>query len=137
MSHAPARAQQRRGPQRLPRRDALIDKPRATSTPPSPATSRAARTAATATDPSANPAAPPTDIPKTRGVTSTKLRAVLRGDLDNIVMLALRKEPARRYVSVEQFVADITRYLEGMPVRARRDCRATAPRSSSGVTASP
>jgi serine/threonine-protein kinase len=98
-------------------------KPRAA--PPAPASShspsRAARTAVAPTTAAAAPASPPTDIPKTRGVTSTKLRAVLRGDIDNIVMLALRKEPARRYVSVEQFAADITRYLEGMPVRARRD----------------
>ncbi len=67
------------------------------------------------------PTDPPTDIPRTRGVTSTKLRSVLPGDLDHIVMLALRKEPARRYASAEQFAADITRYLEGLPVRARRD----------------
>lgn len=67
------------------------------------------------------PPDPPSDIPGTRGVTSTRLRAVLRGDLDNIVMLALRKEPSRRYASAEQLAADITRYLEGLPVRARRD----------------
>ena len=45
----------------------------------------------------------------------------LRGDLDNIVLMALRKEPARRYASVEQFATDIGRYLEGLPVIARRD----------------
>jgi serine/threonine protein kinase len=37
----------------------------------------------------------------------------LHGDLDNIVMMALRKEPHRRYASVEQFSEDIRRYLEG------------------------
>ncbi len=42
-------------------------------------------------------------------------------DLDNIVLLALRKEPQRRYASVEQFSEDIRRYLEGRPVRARKD----------------
>ncbi len=42
----------------------------------------------------------------------------LAGDLDNIVLMALRKEPLRRYASVEQFSADIRRHLEQMPVMA-------------------
>jgi tetratricopeptide (TPR) repeat protein len=45
----------------------------------------------------------------------------LRGDLDNIVLMALRKEPARRYQSVEQFSEDIRRYLEARPILARTD----------------
>lgn len=45
----------------------------------------------------------------------------LRGDLDNIILKALKKEPERRYVSVEQFSADIRRFLEGLPVSARPD----------------
>ena len=45
----------------------------------------------------------------------------LRGDLDNIVLMAMRKEPARRYTSVGQFSEDIRRHLEGLPVRARND----------------
>jgi serine/threonine protein kinase/tetratricopeptide (TPR) repeat protein len=49
------------------------------------------------------------------------LRRRLSGDLDNIVLKALRKEPTRRYVSVEQFSEDIQRYLDGMPVLARSD----------------
>jgi tetratricopeptide (TPR) repeat protein len=40
-------------------------------------------------------------------------------DLENIVQMALRKEPERRYASVEQFSEDIRRYLEGYPVAAR------------------
>ena len=44
----------------------------------------------------------------------------LRGDLDNIVLMALRKEPARRYASAEQFSEDIRRHLEGLPVIARK-----------------
>ena len=46
---------------------------------------------------------------------------LLRGDLDNIVLLALRKEPERRYPSVEQFSEDIRRHLEAQPVVARKD----------------
>src|SRR5262249_32825669 len=54
-------------------------------------------------------------------VESEKLRRQLTGDLDNIVLLALRKEPARRYASVEQFSEDIRRHLAGLPVTATRD----------------
>lgn len=43
----------------------------------------------------------------------------LRGDLDNIVLKSLRKEPENRYASVEQFASDIKRHLEGLPVTAR------------------
>jgi len=43
----------------------------------------------------------------------------LVGDLDSIVMLALRKEPAKRYASVDPLRADIDRYLDGHPVTAR------------------
>lgn len=45
----------------------------------------------------------------------------LRGDLDNIILMALRKEPARRYSSVEQFSDDIRRHLVDLPVLARQD----------------
>lgn len=45
----------------------------------------------------------------------------LRGDLDNIILMALRKEADRRYGSVEQLSEDIRRHLEGLPVAARND----------------
>jgi serine/threonine-protein kinase len=45
----------------------------------------------------------------------------LRGDLDNIVLRAMRKEPERRYESAAQFSEDIRRYLDGLPVVARKD----------------
>jgi non-specific serine/threonine protein kinase/serine/threonine-protein kinase len=44
----------------------------------------------------------------------------LRGDLDHIILKALRKEPDRRYSSVEQFSEDIRRHLEGLPVTAHK-----------------
>ena len=53
--------------------------------------------------------------------TREKLRRRLRGDVDNIVLKALRKEPERRYASVEQFSEDIRRHLKGLPVIARPD----------------
>lgn len=43
----------------------------------------------------------------------------LRGDLDRIVLFALRKEPARRYPSVTELAADVRRFLSGRPVQAR------------------
>jgi serine/threonine protein kinase len=57
-----------------------------------------------------------------RGETSPeRLQRRLRGDLDNIVLMALRKEAERRYQSVEQFSEDIRRHLENLPVLARKD----------------
>ena len=55
------------------------------------------------------------------GTTTDKLRKHLKGDLDNIVLMAMRKEPARRYASAEQLSDDIARYLAALPVRARSD----------------
>ena len=45
----------------------------------------------------------------------------MAGDLDNIVLMALRKEPRRRYASVEHLAEDLRRHLEGLPVSARKD----------------
>jgi serine/threonine protein kinase/Tfp pilus assembly protein PilF len=56
-----------------------------------------------------------------RGSTGNRLRRALKGDLDNIVLMAMRKEPERRYGSAEQLAGDIQRYLDGKPVIARRD----------------
>ncbi len=53
-------------------------------------------------------------------VGATDLRRSLQGDLDIIVMMALRKEPERRYGSAEELSKDIERYLSSMPITARR-----------------
>jgi len=45
---------------------------------------------------------------------------ILRGDLDNIVMMALRREPGRRYASPRAIAEDLERHLENVPVEARR-----------------
>ncbi|HEY3662037.1 MAG TPA: serine/threonine-protein kinase [Chthoniobacterales bacterium] len=45
----------------------------------------------------------------------------LDADLDNIILKALRPEAERRYSSVGQFSEDIRRYLEGLPIIARKD----------------
>lgn len=54
-------------------------------------------------------------------VLSKAERARLAGDLDNIVSLAMRKDPARRYRSVDALSEDIQNHLEGRPVKARGD----------------
>ncbi|MEM6819110.1 MAG: serine/threonine-protein kinase [Pseudomonadota bacterium] len=48
-------------------------------------------------------------------------RRALRGDLDTILLKALRKEPQRRYATIEALADDLQRYLDQMPIRARRD----------------
>jgi len=65
----------------------------------------------------------PETISATREGSPEKLRRRLAGDLDNIVLRALHKEPKRRYASVEQFSEDILRHLEGLPVIAHQDTR--------------
>lgn len=49
-----------------------------------------------------------------------KVTRSLKGDLDNIILKALQKDPVVRYSSVEQLADDIDRYLSGLPVTARR-----------------
>jgi serine/threonine-protein kinase len=63
----------------------------------------------TAEPPRASHVAPPARAPR------------LRGDLDTILLKALRKEPERRYGTAEGLGDDLTRYLDGRPVEARPD----------------
>jgi eukaryotic-like serine/threonine-protein kinase len=63
----------------------------------------------------------PERVSELRGTQPARLRRQLSGDLDRIVLKAMRKEPERRYPSVEQFSGDIRRHLEGLPVSAGRD----------------
>jgi len=60
-------------------------------------------------------------ISQTRDGSVEKLRRRLAGDLDNILLQALRKEPERRYASVQEFSEDLRRHLEGLPVNASPD----------------
>ena len=63
----------------------------------------------------------PNSVSAVRDGTPQRLKKRLEGDLDNIVLMALRKEPPRRYASVEQFAADIRRHLSDLPVTAAKD----------------
>jgi len=53
--------------------------------------------------------------------SADRLSKRLSGDLDNIVLMALRKEPERRYASVDKFAEDLRRHLSNLPVFARKD----------------
>ncbi|HEU4720422.1 MAG TPA: serine/threonine-protein kinase [Gemmatimonadaceae bacterium] len=64
------------------------------------------------------PVAPPS------AVAPERLRRALRGDLDAIVLAAMRKEPERRYASADQLAGDLRRHRQRLPVTARRDGRA-------------
>jgi serine/threonine-protein kinase len=59
------------------------------------------------------------DAARARSTTPETLRRQLRGDLDRIALMALRKDPDRRYGSAADLADDVERHLEGFPVRAR------------------
>jgi tetratricopeptide (TPR) repeat protein/tRNA A-37 threonylcarbamoyl transferase component Bud32 len=63
-----------------------------------------------------DPTLPPSQVAREAAVARR-----LKGDLDNIVMRAMQKEPARRYSSVEHLADDLRRFLEHRPVTARPD----------------
>ncbi|AKJ30842.1 serine/threonine protein kinase [Caldimonas brevitalea] len=60
-------------------------------------------------------------LPPSVAVAPARLPASLQRDLDAIALMALRKEPVRRYATAEQFGADVLRCLARLPVSARRD----------------
>jgi len=66
-------------------------------------------------------ALPPEAIAEARGMRPHALQRRLRGDLDNIVLMALRKEPGRRYGSAAQLARDLDSHLQSLPVMARPD----------------
>jgi len=61
------------------------------------------------------------EIAVNRDTSPANLRKRLAGDLDNIVLMALRKEPSRRYASVGELLEDLRRHCENIPVAARKD----------------
>ena len=63
----------------------------------------------------------PESISAYRNTTPEKLQRTLAGDLDQILLKALRKEPQRRYTSVQDFAEDLQSYTRGLPVSARGD----------------
>ena len=63
----------------------------------------------------------PAEVPPTRSpFESRRLERRLRGDLDSIILKAMRKEPGHRYGSAAELAEDIRRHLDGLPVTARK-----------------
>ena len=62
----------------------------------------------------------PEAVSSYRSTTPEKLRRTLAGDLDQILLKALRKEPTRRYASAQDLAEDLRAYILGLPVSARR-----------------
>ncbi|MCC6161966.1 MAG: tetratricopeptide repeat protein [Acidobacteria bacterium] len=62
-----------------------------------------------------------TDVAQARFTTPDRLRRMLAGDLDTIVLKAMAFAPARRYASVDHLADDVERYLRGQVVLARPD----------------
>lgn len=82
----------------------------------------------------------PEEIAEVRKTRPQTLERRLRGDLDNIILMALRKEPRRRYGSVAQLSRDLEKHLGDLPVAARPDtlryrARKFVARHQAGVTA--
>ena len=63
----------------------------------------------------------PEEIAAARGTRPQGLRRRLQGDLDNVALMALRKEPERRYGSAAQLSRDLESHLQSLPVVARPD----------------
>jgi serine/threonine-protein kinase len=63
----------------------------------------------------------PRRIAQDRRTEPWRLRRELSGDLDNVVMKAIHKDPQSRYQTVEQLAEDLRRHVVGLPVAARRD----------------
>lgn len=61
------------------------------------------------------------EISEHRNTTPASLRKILKGDLDNIVLMALAKDPEERYASAEALAADLESFADGQPVRAQVD----------------
>ena len=61
------------------------------------------------------------DIAARRSTSPARLRKQLKGDLDNIISMAMRKDAERRYSSAEQLAADLDHHLTGQPVLATSD----------------
>jgi len=70
--------------------------------------------------PDATTLATPQLVAEVRAIRPEELPRRLRGDLDTIVMKAIRSQPEERYASAQEFSQDIERHLAGLPIRARK-----------------
>src|SRR5690242_17641954 len=68
-----------------------------------------------------DPSEMPGPLPPSAVVSDKQASRTLQGDLDNVVLMALKASPENRYQSVDAFKEDIQRYLEWRPVLAQPD----------------
>ena len=94
------------------------------ATRPSDAVTTAGETGGRVPPDPARPAPPAADTGALRSTTADRLRRRLRGDLDQIVLKALRADPERRYRGAAELGDDLQRHLDGLPVRARPESAA-------------
>jgi serine/threonine protein kinase/tetratricopeptide (TPR) repeat protein len=113
--HKPYRLENRAQPE-LERMICEVDPER-----PSTAVSRVDATALKGAEHDEDGTVTPQSVARAREARPDRVRRSLAGDIDNIVLMAMRKEPERRYASAEQFSEDIRRHLTGLPVIARAD----------------
>jgi len=60
-------------------------------------------------------------VAATRSMTARQLARSLQGDLETIVLKALQKDPAARYVTVAALADDLQRYADDRPIQAQRE----------------
>ena len=86
--------------------------------PPAPSTAAGRAETPGAVGPGSRKLPTPAEVSERRAVAPPRLRRLLRGDLDNVVLKALRKDPRERYATAAELAEDIRRHQEGFPVRA-------------------
>jgi non-specific serine/threonine protein kinase/serine/threonine-protein kinase len=89
-------------------------------TEPAKPSTAVGRSGQTADNNPETPTVTPEWVGNCRNTSPDKLRRTLSGDLDQILLKALRKEPQRRYASAQDFAEDLRSYTLGLPVLARR-----------------
>jgi non-specific serine/threonine protein kinase/serine/threonine-protein kinase len=105
---------------------AVVRRPAKPAAPPesAPAPIGTAGPVSLAPVPAPAPDPVPEEVAAARGTHPAGLKRALAGDLDMIVLMAMRKEPERRYASAERLADDLRRHLDGRPVRARGESTA-------------
>jgi non-specific serine/threonine protein kinase/serine/threonine-protein kinase len=91
------------------------------SDPLRPSSAASSQQSAISKNSSAKKQSPKTAEEKENSKLRTQNLKFLKGDLDNIILKALKKEAERRYSSIDRFAEDIRRYQVGLPVTARPD----------------
>ncbi|MGA8149524.1 MAG: protein kinase [Terriglobales bacterium] len=107
-------------PYRIPHDSALEQRHRYFQEPEKPSAAVARIDESASRDGSTRTVTTPQSVAEARATRPEELKRSLRGDLDTIVMKAIRQEPEHRYASADEFSQDIERYISGLPIKARK-----------------